>query len=96
MYLFHPAAETEHLETIAFYQSKGHKIAIGYFAEFESIVQSICDNPQRYTIDIAPDIRRKRFNKYPFTLYFRYKNKQVQILAVAHHRQRPQYWLART
>jgi len=47
-YCFHPAAEAEHLETVAFYESKKPGLGATYLAEFENILVGICDAPQRY------------------------------------------------
>jgi len=66
-----------------------------YLAEFENILAGICDAPQRYPIEIKPDIQRRRMKKFPFTILFRTNSDSIQILAVAHHRQRPKYWLVR-
>lgn len=69
-YFFHPAAEAEHLETIAYYESKRPGLGAIYLTELESIIEHICENPHRYAIE-------------------------KPLLAVAHHRRRPQYWLGR-
>ena len=94
-YCFLPAAEAEHLETVAYYESKKPGLGATYLAEFENILVDICDAPQRYPIEIKPDIQRRRMKKFPFTILFRTDSDSIQILAVAHHRQRPKYWLVR-
>ena len=94
-YYFHPAAEAEHLETVAYYESKRPGLGATYLAEFENVLVNICDAPQRYPIEIKPDIRRRRMLRFPFTVLFRTVSGTIQILAVAHHRQRPIYWLGR-
>ncbi len=94
-YYFHPAAEAEHLETIAYYESKRPGLGASYLAGFENMMTDICNSPHRYPIDQKPDIRRRRLNKFPFTVLYREISGSVQILAVAHHRRRPTYWLGR-
>ena len=94
-YYFSPAAETEHLETVAYYESKKPGLGAFYLTEFENIMVNICKFPHRNPIDKEPDIRRKRMNKFPFTILYREISNSVQILAVAHHRRRPLYWLGR-
>ena len=94
-YLFHPAAETEHLESVAFYESKQPGLGAVYLAEFENVMKRVCEGPDRYPIEMEPDIRRIRMNRYPFTVLYREKDGIVQVLAVAHQRRRPQYWLGR-
>ena len=70
-YCFHPAAEAEHLETVAYYESKKPGLGATYLAEFENILAGICDAPQRYPIEIKPDIQRRRMKKFPFRILFR-------------------------
>lgn len=94
-YLFHPAAETEHLESVAFYESKQPGLGAAYLAEFENVMKRVCEGPHRYPIEREPDIRRIRMNRFPFTVLYREKDGFVQVLAVAHQRRRPQYWLGR-
>lgn len=94
-YLFHPAAEAEHLESVAYFESKRPGLGVGYLAEFERVMATICESPGRYPIEQKPDLRRKRMKRFPFTILFREVASSVQVLAVAHHRRRPAYWLGR-
>jgi toxin ParE1/3/4 len=94
-YYFHPAAEAEHLESVAYFESKGPGLGASYLEEFEGIIGTICNAPHRYPIEMQPDVRRIRMKKFPFTILFRESLDDVQVLAVAHNRRRPQYWLGR-
>ena len=94
-YFFHPAAETEHLESVVFYESKRPGLGATYLLEFEFIMKNICENPHRYPIEKKPDIRRSRMKRFPFTVIYREFSDSIQILALAHNRRRPQYWLGR-
>ncbi len=94
-YYFHPTAEEEHLDTVAYYESKRPGLGATYLVEFENILEDICDNPHRYPIELKPDIQRRRMEKFPFTVLFRSVSGSIQILAVAHNRKRPIYWLGR-
>ncbi len=67
-YVFHPAAEVEHLETIAYYESKRPGLGAMYLTEFERMMKIVCDAPQRYPIEKKPDIRRFLMKKFPFTV----------------------------
>ncbi len=94
-YWFHPAAEAEYLESIAFYESKRPGLGATYLAEFERIMASVCEAPHRNPIEKGPDVRRVRMRRFPFSVLYRESAGTVQVLAVAHHRRRPQYWLGR-
>jgi len=94
-YGFHPAAEAEHLESVAFFESKRPGLGVSYLAEFERIMRKVCEGPHRYPVEKQPDVRRIRMNRFPFAVLFREASGSVQVLAVAHNRRRPQYWLGR-
>ena len=94
-YQFHPEAEAEHLESVAYYEERQPGLGASYLAEFESALEQVCDAPSRYPIEQRPDIRRIRLQRFPFTVLFRESGGIVQVLAVAHHRRRPLYWLGR-
>ena len=94
-YHFHPAAEAEHLESVSYYKSKRPGLGVIYLTEFASLLNRICEGPHKYPAELQPNIRRASMRKFPFTVIFREVRDQVQVLAVAHHRRRPQYWLHR-
>jgi plasmid stabilization system protein ParE len=94
-YFFHPAAEAEYLESVAYYESKRPGLGAMYLAEFERVMHLICEAPHRNAVDRRPDVRRMRMKKFPFSVLYREHAGSVQVLAVAHHRRRPQYWLGR-
>ena len=94
-YQFHPEAEVEHLETVAYYEDRQPGLGASYLAEFASALERVCQAPSRYPVDRQPDIRRIRLRRFPFTILFRESEGTVQVLAVAHHRRRPLYWLSR-
>ena len=94
-YQFHPAAEAEHLETVAYYETQQSGLGESYLSEFESVLERVCEAPNNYPIEREPDIRRVRFGRFPFTVLYRESEGTVQVLAVAHHHRRPSYWLSR-
>ena len=94
-YQFHPEAQAEHLETVAYYEIQQPGLGASYLAEFELAMAWVCESPNRYPIEGQPDIRRIKLLRFPFTILFRESQGTVQVLAVAHHRRRPSYWLSR-
>lgn len=94
-YYFHPAAEAEYLESIAYYESKRAGLGALYIAAFEKTVSSVCVSPHRYPTANNADIRCAQIKTFPFSVLYRESSNNIQILAVAHHRRRPQFWLGR-
>ena len=94
-YQFHPEAETEHLDTVAYYESQQRGLGSLYLSEFEDVMEQVCRFPMRYPVERKPDVRRVRLKRFPFTVLFRESDGDIQVLAVAHHHRRPAYWLRR-
>ncbi|MBT3722689.1 MAG: type II toxin-antitoxin system RelE/ParE family toxin [Gammaproteobacteria bacterium] len=94
-YEFHPNAESEFLESVGFYESKVRGLGSAFIDEFETVADLVCESPKQRKIERDPDIRRAPLHRFPFSIIYREKPSIVQILAVAHDRRRPQYWLRR-
>lgn len=94
-FVFHPDAEAEHLETVTYLESRRAGLGALYLSDFETTMVRVCKHPDRYRIEIKPDIRRVRLARFPYSVIYRSADNLVQILAVAHLRRRPQYWQQR-
>ena len=94
-HFFHEGAEAEHLGTVAYYESRQTGLGAQYVDEVESAIALICEAPHRHRIERAPNIRRFRLHKFPYALLYREVAGEVEILAVAHVRMRPFYWVPR-
>lgn len=94
-YYFHPGAEAEHFETIAFFESRQIGLGASYLSEVEALMAIVVLAPQSYQIERKPNIRRISLKCFPFKIVFRDVEEGVQILAISHKRRRPDYWLDR-
>ena len=94
-YEFHPDAEAEFLESVGFYESKVRGLGEAFINEFESLIDSVCESPKQWKIECEPNLRRASLSRFPFAIIYREQQTTIQILAVAHDRRRPQYWLKR-
>jgi plasmid stabilization system protein ParE len=94
-YGFHPEAEAEHYETVAFYESRQPGLGAGYLSEFEEVMGRVVELPQAFRIERKPNIRRAHLTRFPYTVIYREVEGAVQVLAVAHKRRRPSYWTGR-
>ena len=93
---FHPEAEAEHLETVVYYETRRAGLGALYLAAFEQALDSVRDNAHRYRIVHDPDIRRVPLARFPLSIIYREAGEKIEILAVAHHKRRPAYWIARS
>ena len=94
-YFFHPGARLEHLELIDFYASRRAGLGLRYFEAFDVVIERICRAPRQFPLELAPDIRRCRIAGFPCNALFREAGDAIEVLAVAGHRRRSHYWIAR-
>lgn len=94
-YRFHRAAAGEHLDNVAFYESRQPGLGADYLAEFEAVMAHICTAPDFYPVIDAPDIHKAGLKRFPFYVIYRAGQVQIDVLAVAHQRRRPAYWAGR-
>lgn len=96
IYVFHPEALDDYAEHIAFYKSLRKILAQKFHQAVNATITSICESPLRHRISYQPDIRELKISGFPHYVIFRVTDDSVQILAIAHPRRRPLYWLDRT
>ena len=94
-YSFHPAAEAELLESVGYYESKVPGLGGALIDEFEILVNLVCEAPKAWEVELEPDIRRAPLRRFPLSIVYRESVEGLQVLAIAHHRRRPQYWVER-
>lgn len=91
---FHAAAGKEADGALEWYAARSSRAAAGFLAELEHAVARVQDAPERWP-RIASGVRRYVFPRYPFSLVYRVTPKSIEVVAVAHHRRRPGYWISR-
>jgi len=94
-YSFHPAAEAEFLESVGYYESAVPGLGSALIEEFETLANLVGNSPKAWQVELPPDIRRAPLHRFPLSIVYRESQSGFQILAVAHERRRPQYWLGR-
>ncbi|MBQ0753401.1 MAG: type II toxin-antitoxin system RelE/ParE family toxin [Gammaproteobacteria bacterium] len=94
-YSFHPAAEAEFLEAVGYYESKVPGLGGALIEEFEALAKLISESPKAWQVALQPAIRRAPLHRFPLSIVYRSVTGDFQILAIAHGRRRPQYWLDR-
>ena len=55
----------------------------------------VCEASHRYKVELPPDIRRYRVPGFLYNIIYRQVGTNVEVLVVAPHRRRPDYWLGR-
>jgi toxin ParE1/3/4 len=91
---FHPEALLEQQHSYDWYWERSESAADGFADEIKSALLRIRTNSSLY----APYhhlTRRAILRNYPYSIIFREINDAIQIIAVAHAKRRPDYWVKR-
>ncbi len=88
------------METAAeWYEQRQRGLARRFLDEIERVQVSITERPAFFPrLDLPPShlmIRRAFLYRFPYALVFLDREDEIRVLAVAHTKRRPSYWLNR-
>ncbi|MBK1680706.1 type II toxin-antitoxin system RelE/ParE family toxin [Rhodocyclus tenuis] len=91
----HPAAQLEVRRAFEWYlREAGTRIASGFLDDFEHTLALLKDHPEIGEPG-GSHTRRLIFQRYHYTVVYRSNDKALEIVAIAHHSRRPEYWAGR-
>ena len=88
---YHPDAEAELLDAVAFYEERVRGLGDQFLHESKLAVSELAGSPERWPI-VEADIRRRIMRRFPFAIYFRVLESEIRRLVVKHHSRHPDYW----
>jgi plasmid stabilization system protein ParE len=91
---YHEAAEEELLHAIGYLESRSEGLGRRFYADIRRAETLISQFPESAP-EILPGIRRRNLQKFPYSLFYSVESGELLVLAVAHHRRRPGYWVGR-
>jgi plasmid stabilization system protein ParE len=95
-YRLHPDAALEHEEQIAYYEECRAGLGRRYHLAMLRAIARAGSAPRRFKIVRPPNLRHVSLRGFPFAVIYRELDSELQVLAVAHHRRAPDYWVQRT
>jgi hypothetical protein len=96
----HPEALQEADSTAEWYGARDGRLGIEFSRVYSMLVRDIYLNPRRYALaEDSPEGVECRnvvhIGRFPYRIVYALFDDDIFIVAVAHHHQRPQYWLDR-
>jgi plasmid stabilization system protein ParE len=94
------AAEDELVEGAAWYEERQEGLSEQFFEEFHDALARILAAPGMYarleTIRSKRNLRRCFLRRFPYYVAYELLTDEIVVLAVAHTKRRPNYWIRRT
>lgn len=91
---FHPAAAQEAVSAYDWYAARDSNVADAFRDELQHAVAAVALNPHTWPRH-AQRARRYVFPRFPFSLIYRVRDDEAEVIAVAHAKRRPGYWRSR-
>lgn len=90
-----PLALAELHDAAAFYAAKANvELGLAFVAEFERAANLVLANP-KLGATFRGIRRRYILRRFPYSIIYQITADELRVIAVAHHRRRPGYWVNR-
>src|SRR5438067_194414 len=92
---FLPPAEEEMIGESLFYQSVSRELGRDFLDDVQRVIDLPLEQP-KLGRPVGHRLRRALLSRFPFSLIYAEESDTILIVAVAHHRRRPDYWRKRS
>ena len=93
--VFHPLAEQELVDVASYYEEQNQGLGLDYLTEVEGAINLLMRYPAAGVV-VRRFVRRLILPKFPYSLLYRVVDDDlIRILAIAHHKRKPVYWIGR-
>ncbi|MCD4750999.1 MAG: type II toxin-antitoxin system RelE/ParE family toxin [Thermoanaerobaculales bacterium] len=93
-YRYLSPARSELRDAARYYRERSRLAALSFVQSVQDAIEQIIEFPESAP-KIRGQVRGKTVSRFPYTLMYRVEKDVVVVLAVAHHKQRPEYWIHR-
>ncbi|MBI5483466.1 MAG: type II toxin-antitoxin system RelE/ParE family toxin [Deltaproteobacteria bacterium] len=88
---FHEDARAELAEASHYYEDRVPGLGQALIDDVEKAVSEIVVHPNACG-RVSKNLRRKVLNRFPYGLIYAVETDRIRIVAIAHHKRRPEYW----
>ena len=87
----HPDAAAEAGTAVQWYRERNEAAANAFLAELDRAMKMIAERPQMWP-EYVGGTRRFLLRHFPFSVVYRRRSENIQVIAIAHGRRKPGYW----
>lgn len=91
----HPKAEKEIEQAQRYYNKKRDGLGEEFLDELEITFQFMELHPKAGAFFLNTSFRKRTLNRFPYVVYYQEKGDTIWVVAVAHGKRKPGYWLSR-
>jgi len=91
---FLPPAKQELDDAIEYYNLQVKDLGKHFKQEIKSALKRIQNFPYAWS-EVESEMRKCVLHKFPYNIYYSIQKNKIIILAIAHHHQKPNYWIDR-
>jgi plasmid stabilization system protein ParE len=89
-----PKAAEDSERAAVWYESQRLDLGTEFVLELDAAIERAAENPEAYE-QIYRSIRRVLMRRFPYSVYFRYVDSAVRVIAVLHQGGEPEAWQSR-
>lgn len=93
--VIHADAQKEIDESFAYYEGKRDGLGYDFVAEVEDTTEQIHRWPKLGSTFGDTEYRRRLVKRFPYLVFYRETDEDIRIIAVAHAKRKPGYWMDR-
>ena len=92
--VWHGAAVEEFLAAVGWYEQQRLGLGADFSAACHAVVALIEDQPKAFRL-VHGDVRRVLLRRFPYAIFYRYRESELFVIAVMHERRDPHRWQER-
>jgi toxin ParE1/3/4 len=92
---FLPPAEEEMIGESLFYRAVSRELGQDFLDDVQRVIDLLLEQP-KLGRPAGRGLRRALLSRFPFSLIYAEESDAILIVAVAHHKRRPDYWRKRS
>jgi plasmid stabilization system protein ParE len=92
--VFRPEAQADLLQTREWYERQGLGLGDAFSDRAEEAIERVQRMPRMYAM-VFRDVRRAKIRRFPYLIYYRVQEDQIEVIAVLHGSRDPRLWQKR-